>query len=238
MLQVGVQSIIKINGIEVARAHNTILNAGFNVIGRRIFDTDANYSTQIKWIRYTFSDLSPLTFATAYTETSNTVHKIAYTWVSDQTPCNLTSIHAMFANSTSDSYIAASYTFASLPVNSSDTVIAEFIFTLSGNSWQNAGFQIIGHRCFDQANSYTAPLNYYSFDGGTTRIAVGAAPLTNYANISNTVHDLNTTIATTETSNSTRLYNAATSGTLGFSQSVTRNLVAGQPFKFRLTVGQ
>lgn len=225
---VRVESVASINGRVISRG-NTILAAGHNLIGRRIFDSA--YTSQIAWVRFKMTTYGNVVKATTYTETSSTVHKINYDYTWDQAPDNWTALDAMFANSTSDSYIAASDSDfgASQPVNSSDVMQASFTFTLSGNSWASDGFKAIGHRMCDPSNSYGC-INYFSFDGGTTRI------LGTYANVSSTVHDLSMVLATTEASTSTRLYSAASGGTLCFNQSATRNLVAGQPFKFRMTV--
>lgn len=233
VIQIGCTSQISVNGVPVGGGHNTILSAGFDVMGRRCFQPQADYSTQIAWIRYDLSAGGNKVFAATYSETSPTVHQLTYTWVSDVL-CHWTCIHAMFANSTSDSYIAASRATFDQDLTSATgaNCTATFTFTLSGPSaWQSDGFKTLGHRCFNSSNTY-GPINYYSFDGGTNRT------LGTYANVSNTVHDLNTTIATTEASSSSRLYNASSSGQLCFSQTVDRNMVAGQPFKLRMTVSQ
>lgn len=231
MITCNVESIASINGRVISRG-NTILAAGHNLIGRRIFDSA--YTSQIAWLRFDMRSAGYIVKAATYSELSATVHKIYYEYTSDLAPDNWDGLQALY--STNTAHVAATDSdFATSPVNSSDVMQAAFTFTLSGNGWASDGFKAIGHRMCNPSNAYGC-INYFSFDDGTNRIAVGVPPSTNYVNISNTVHDLNTTIATTESSASTRLYSAASGGTLCFNQAVTRNMIAGQPFKLRLTV--
>ena len=209
---ISVKSEIFVNGVLMGTFHNTVLSAGLNLMGRRLFDS--SYTTQALWICHTFSSETPATAnAGTYTEVSTNVHKLEFNLTASLVnPSTWDSFHLMKANSIlSADRIVTSNIATPIAINNTDTCLAVFTITFAGAVLNSNGFKILGHRCFNSANTY-APLNYITLFWSiyeTYRV------LGTYSNISDSVHRLGFFLSGATQLSDITLYNAASGGTMG-----------------------
>jgi hypothetical protein len=212
-----------INGQEVF-GYNTILSAGFNLIGRRIFDSA--YTTQAYWVRYDISEGNIVNEGT-YTEKAATQHEVVGVYVLVlATSATITGAHLMKANSLLDADRVASFTITpALAVNNGDTIKMwwEFFVLNPNATWTSDGTRMIGHRCFDKTNTYN-PVSHIAYWNSGVEQKIYAQT---YSNISDTSHKITVTTDAAITSDSLRFYNAASGGTLYWNATGSRSYLNG-----------
>jgi hypothetical protein len=214
---IGLKAHLTLNGRELSGV-NTILSTGFNLLGRRIFD--AAYTTQAYWIRVDL-DTGNEVFEATYTEISATQHELFYLYTLPTGPGTISAMHVMKENSLLDTHKIASYAVTppqAAGMGDSFHCDFEFIVSNQNGTWTSDGTKMIGHRCFDKANTYGLATHLAYWNGGAQQkiYALG------YTNISNTSHKVGVTTDAAITSDSLRLYSAASGGTLYWNATGTR----------------
>lgn len=230
---IGLKATLTLNGRELSGV-NTILAAGFDLIGRRIFDSA--YATQAYWIRVDL-DTGNEVFEATYTEISATQHELFYLHTLATAPGTISAMHVMKANSLLDTHKIASFAVSppqAAGMGDSFHCDFEFIISNQNSTWNSDGTKMIGHRCFNKSNTYGLATHLAYWNGGAEQkiYALG------YTNISQTSHKVGVTTDDAITSDSLRLYSASSGGTLYWNATGTRIYPTGFAHNIVMEISQ
>ena len=187
-IQVGVTTSLYKNGVLVDTPHNSITN--FDWFGKRFFATSSIPAPALyQVIRTNHAGDTLFLAAGTITQVSNGVYKTSITYANtdaDTTVYNWSGGYVQYANSTNETYKVAAGTW-SVNWTGGDTLIQEFVFTVTGSGFTAAGLEALAYRIFagttaGQSMSNVATYNYVTY----VDTIVGAT----YAAVSATVHTL------------------------------------------------